>query len=55
MNSFFFSINLEQARNLKPALDYVSERNFNIFILNSWESNDYYKYVEKELRPDKSV
>jgi len=49
VNSFFFSINLEQARNLKPALDYVSERNFNIFILNSWESNDYYKYVEKDL------
>ena len=49
IDSFFFSVNLKEARNLKPALDYVSQKNFDIFILNSWNANDIYQPLEKDL------
>ena len=49
IDSFFFSVNLKEARNLKPALDYVSQKNFDIFILNSWNTNDIYQPLEKDL------
>ena len=49
IDSFFFSVNLKEARNLKPALDYVSQKNFDIFILNSWNTNDNYQPLEKDL------
>ena len=49
IDTFFFSVGLKEARNLKPALDYISEKDFNIFILNSWNTNDKYLALEKDL------
>ena len=49
IDSFFLSLDLEEARNLKPAIDYISEKDFDIFILNSWNTNDKYQPLEKDL------
>ena len=49
IDSFFLSVDLKEARNLKPALDYISEKDFDIFILNSWKTNDKYQFLEKDL------
>ena len=49
IDSFFMSVDLKEARNLKPALDYVSQKDFEIFILNSWNTNDRYHPLEKDL------
>ena len=49
IDSFFFSVDLKDARNLKPALDYISQKDFDIFILNSWNTNDRYQPLEKDL------
>tara|TARA_Y100000768_G_scaffold357771_1_gene313086 strand:+ start:388 stop:1518 length:1131 start_codon:yes stop_codon:yes gene_type:complete len=49
IDSFFLSLDLKEARNLKPAIDYISEKDFDIFILNSWNSNDNYQPLEKDL------
>ena len=49
IDGFFFSVDLKDARSLKPALDYISESNFDIFILNSWKSNDIYRVIDKDL------
>jgi len=49
IDSFFLSLDLKEARNLKPAIDYISEKDFNIFILNSWNTNDKYLPLEKDL------
>ena len=49
IDSFFLSLDLKEARNLKPAIDYISEKDFDIFILNSWNTNDNYQPLEKDL------
>ena len=49
IDSFFLSVDLKEARNLKPALDYVSQNDFDIFILNSWNTNESYQPLEKDL------
>ena len=49
IDSFFLSVDLKEARNLKPALDYISEKDFDIFILNSWNTNEKYQFLEKDL------
>ena len=49
IDTFFLSLNLKEARNLKPAIDYISEKDFDIFILNSWNTNDNYQPLEKDL------
>ncbi len=49
IDGFFLSVDLKEARNLKPALDYISEKDFEIFILNSWDTNDRYRFLEKDL------
>ncbi len=49
IDTFFLSLNLKEARNLKPAIDYISEKDFDIFILNSWNTNEKYQPLEKDL------
>ena len=49
IDTFFLSLDLTEARNLKPAIDYISEKDFDIFILNSWNTNDKYQPLEKDL------
>ncbi|MFL2707164.1 MAG: penicillin-binding protein activator [Gammaproteobacteria bacterium] len=49
LDAFFLSVDLEEARNLKPALDYISERDYEVFILNSWQTNSNYKSLDKDL------
>ena len=49
IDTFFLSLDLKEARNLKPAIDYISEKDFDIFILNSWNTNDKYQPLEKDL------
>ena len=49
IDTFFLSLDLKEARNLKPAIDYISEKDFDIFILNSWNTNYKYRPLEKDL------
>ena len=49
IDGFFLSVDLKEARNLKPAIDYISEKDFRVFILNSWNTNDKYQSIEKDL------
>ncbi len=43
IDTFFLSVDLQEARNLKPALDYIAEKEFEVYILNSWQTkNPYY-------------
>ena len=49
IDSFFLSVDLKEARNLKPALDYISQKDFDVFILNSWNTNERYQPLEKDL------
>ena len=49
IDSFFLSVDLKEARNLKPALDYISQKYFDVFILNSWNTNERYQPLEKDL------
>ena len=49
IDTFFLSLDLKEARNLKPAIDYISEKDFDIFILNSWNTNEKYQPLEKDL------
>ena len=49
IDSFFLSVGLRDARNLKPALDYVSAKEFNIFMLNSWRQDEAYEEPESDL------
>ena len=49
IDTFFLSLDLKEARNLKPAIDYISEKDFEIFILNSWNTNNNYQPIEKDL------
>ena len=49
IDTFFLSLDLKEARNVKPAIDYISEKDFDIFILNSWNTNDNYELLEKDL------
>ena len=49
IDTFFLSLDLKEARNLKPAIDYISEKDFDIFILNGWNTNDKYQPLEKDL------
>ena len=49
LDSFFFSVNLKEARILKPALDFISEDKYELYLLNSWESEDSYLIGDKDL------
>ena len=49
IDTFFLSVGLRDARNLKPALDYVSAKDFNIFMLNGWKQDEVYKDQESDL------
>ena len=49
MDAFFFSVILKEARNLKPALDFLSENKFDLYLLNSWEKEDNYLLRDKDL------
>ena len=49
INTIFLSVGLEEARNLKPALDYISGKDFKFFLLNSWKGNEAYKTRDVDL------
>ena len=49
MDAFFFSVSLKEARNLKPALDFLSENKFDLYLLNSWEEEESYLLRDKDL------
>lgn len=49
IDTFFLSVGLDEARSLKPALDYVAENELQVFILNSWKNNITYKLKDKDL------
>ena len=49
VDTFFLSVDLQEARNLKPALDYISEKDFEIYVLNSWQTNSVYNSDDKDL------
>ena len=49
IDTFVLSVGLDTARNLKPALEYITENELEIFILNSWRSNTAYDASDKDL------
>ena len=49
VDTFFLSVDLQEARNLKPALDYISEKDFEVYVLNSWQTNSVYNFDDKDL------
>tara|TARA_Y100000766_G_scaffold239870_1_gene217070 strand:- start:2424 stop:3554 length:1131 start_codon:yes stop_codon:yes gene_type:complete len=49
VDTFFLSVDLQEARNLKPALDYISEKDFKVYVLNSWQTNSVYNSDDKDL------
>ena len=49
LDAFFFSVSLKEARNLKPALDFLSENKFDLYLLNSWEKEESYLLRDKDL------
>tara|TARA_Y100000768_G_C23979957_1_gene685151 strand:+ start:957 stop:2087 length:1131 start_codon:yes stop_codon:yes gene_type:complete len=49
IDTVFLSVDLQEARNLKPALDYISEKVFTVYILNSWETKNTYYSKDKDL------
>ena len=49
VDTFFLSVDLQEARNLKPALDYISEKDFEVYVLNSWQTNSVYNSDDKDL------
>ncbi len=49
IDTFFLSVGLDEARSLKPALDYIAGNELQVFILNSWKNNITYKLKDKDL------
>jgi hypothetical protein len=49
IDTFFLSVSLDEARSLKPALDYIAENELQVFILNSWKNNIPYRLKDKDL------
>ena len=49
IEAFVFIVSLEEARNLKPALDYIAEKDFSVYLLNNWTSNSTFGTLEKDL------
>jgi len=49
IDAFVFLVSLEEARNLKPALDYIAEKDFSVYLLNDWTSNSTIETLEKDL------
>ena len=49
IDTFLLSVDIQEARNLKPALDYISEKEFEVYVLNSWQTNGAYNSDDKDL------
>jgi len=49
IDAVFLSVGLNEARNLKPALDYIAENELPTFILSSWKNNISYKLKDDDL------
>ena len=49
IDTFVLSVGLDTARNLKPALEYLTEDELEIFILNNWKLNMAYDASDKDL------
>ena len=49
IDAFIFIVSLEEARNLKPALDYIAEKDFSVYLLNDWTSNSILETLDKDL------
>ena len=49
IDTFVLSVGLDTARNLKPALEYLTEDELKIFILNNWRSDMAYDASDKDL------
>ncbi len=49
VDTFFLSVDLQEARILKPALDYISEKDSEVYVLNSWQTNSVYNSDDKDL------
>ena len=49
IDSFFLSVNVEEARIIKPALDYISEKDFDVYLLNNWKKDITYGLADKDL------
>ena len=49
INSLFLSVNTQEARNLKPALDYNYFEGMTVFLANDWEGEVQFLETDKDL------
>ena len=49
IDSLFLSVNIQEARSLKPALDYNYNEGMNVFLANDWEGEFPFLKDEKDL------
>ena len=49
INSLFLSVNTQEARNLKPALDYNYFEDMTVFLANDWEGEVQFLETDKDL------
>ena len=49
IDALFLSVNTQEARNLKPALDYNYSESMEVFLANDWEGNIQFLRAEKDL------
>lgn len=49
IDALFLSVNTQEARNLKPALDYSYFKGMQVFLVNDWEGNFQFFKADKDL------
>ncbi len=49
IDTLFLSVNIEEARSLKPALDYNFYQGMEVFLLNDWQGNIHFERADKDL------
>ena len=49
IDTLFLSVNTQEARSLKPALDYNYFQGMQVFLLNDWQGNISFERTEKDL------
>ena len=49
IDTLFLSVNIEEARSLKPALDYNFYQGMEVFLLNDWQGNINFERADKDL------
>tara|TARA_B100000401_G_scaffold353137_1_gene250707 strand:+ start:441 stop:1595 length:1155 start_codon:yes stop_codon:yes gene_type:complete len=49
IDTLFLSVNIQEARSLKPALDYNYDQGMKVFLLNDWQGDINFERTDKDL------